>query len=96
MSRLETSFMHVEIKEKLCELIEEFTEDKEIYIECTKCKKWRKVPGYSTGDNVPELWECSMQENGNCSIPSSCGDDNDFMEFDPGQVVWAKKKRLPW
>ncbi|GFS47824.1 zinc finger CW-type PWWP domain protein 1 [Trichonephila inaurata madagascariensis] len=84
-----------DFKKQLLEVIENLTEDSEIFIECTICKKWRKVSGYSTGDLVPEHWECSMQENGNCSIPSPY-DDSDLMEYDPGQIVWAKLSGYPW
>ncbi|GFW78385.1 hypothetical protein TNCV_1379311 [Trichonephila clavipes] len=35
------------------------------------------------------------EENGNCSIPSPY-DVSDLMEYDPGQIVWAKLSRYPW
>ncbi|GFW78389.1 hypothetical protein TNCV_1379351 [Trichonephila clavipes] len=62
----------IKIKEKLREIINAFTEDKEIFIECTICLKWRKVPGYSTGDLVPKDWECSMQERNLCRRIDVC------------------------
>ncbi|KAF8763350.1 Zinc finger CW-type PWWP domain protein 1 like protein [Argiope bruennichi] len=71
-----------------------------IFIECTKCKKWRKSLKYSESHEVPMEWDCSMltSENGgkgSCSDPEEENAEG-YLEYAPGSVVWAKLEGYPW
>ncbi|GFY41557.1 zinc finger CW-type PWWP domain protein 1 [Trichonephila inaurata madagascariensis] len=71
-----------------------------IWIECTKCKKWRKNIQYSESHEVPESWDCSMLnlengKRGSCDNPEEEAED-EYLEYCPGSVVWAKLQGYPW
>ncbi|GFS55920.1 zinc finger CW-type PWWP domain protein 1 [Nephila pilipes] len=86
----------ISVQQELKEVIDQYTADHSIFVECDVCRQWRRVEGYSSGDQLPDYWECSMQENGSCDIPSKLDVNEDRMEFDPGQIVWAKLGQYPW
>ncbi|KAF8763353.1 Zinc finger CW-type PWWP domain protein 1 like protein [Argiope bruennichi] len=71
-----------------------------IWIECTDCKKWRKTFQYNESHEVPEHWCCSLLtlENGgkgSCNDPEEENDEQ-YLEYCPGSVVWAKLDGYPW
>ncbi|XP_042904360.1 PC4 and SFRS1-interacting protein-like isoform X2 [Parasteatoda tepidariorum] len=71
-----------------------------LWIECTKCKKWRKSFQFSESHEVPDLWHCSMNKSDD-GIEGSCEDpeedtNEDYLEFCPGSLVWAKLDGYPW
>ncbi|GFQ72562.1 zinc finger CW-type PWWP domain protein 1 [Trichonephila clavata] len=71
-----------------------------IWIECIKCKKWRKNIQYSESHEVPESWNCSMLnlengKRGSCDDPEEETED-EYLEYCPGSVVWAKLQGYPW
>ncbi|GIY84900.1 zinc finger CW-type PWWP domain protein 1 [Caerostris darwini] len=72
-----------------------------IWIECTKCKKWRKDFLYKESHEVPKNWCCSMLtlENGGkgkCDDPAADIADEEFLNYSPGSIVWAKLDGYPW
>ncbi|GBM46496.1 Zinc finger CW-type PWWP domain protein 1 [Araneus ventricosus] len=71
-----------------------------IWVECSVCKKWRRTDQFTESHEVPENWYCSMLtlengEKGSCDHPEEDNDEH-YLEYSPGSVVWAKLEGYPW
>ena len=76
------------------------------YVQCCveKCKKWRFLTEYEDPSQVPEYWECSMNQDtsaNKCSLGDGSDPEDEDVEFvnvnfTCGSLVWAKVKGFPW
>ena len=73
------------------------------YVQCCReeCKKWRFLTEFEDPAQVPEYWECSMNQDlaaNQCLVGGEEEEDVDFVNvlFTCGSVVWARVKGYPW
>ena len=73
------------------------------YVQCCReeCKKWRFLTEYEDPAQVPEYWECSMNQDQTANLCLVGGEEEgevDFVnvKFTCGSVVWARVKGYPW
>ncbi|XP_035215141.1 myb-like protein X [Stegodyphus dumicola] len=74
-----------------------------VWIECTKCHKWRHSKEYSEDHEVPEDWICSNTQSDDgkeltCDDPEENMENIEFspVRYIPGTIVWAKLAGFPW
>ncbi|CAM9369044.1 unnamed protein product [Chrysoparadoxa australica] len=69
-------------------------EKEELWVECDKCKKWRRLPDHLDAEKLPSKWFCSMNtydpERASCSAPEA-----DYHASPPSMEKIVEKKEPP-
>jgi len=68
-------------------------EDNVEWVQCDKCQKWRKLPPHISSDELPEIWNCSMNNwnPGNASCQAA-EDKTDAHHQEIGTSEWQLRQ----
>ena len=68
-------------------------EDNVEWVQCDKCQKWRKLPPHISADELPEIWNCSMNNwnPGNASCQAA-EDKTDAHHQEVGTSEWQLRQ----
>ncbi len=68
-------------------------EDNVEWVQCDKCEKWRKLPPHISADELPDIWNCSMNTWNPCAASCDAAEDKaDAHHQEVGATEWQLRQ----